>query len=84
MSFKDIFKETGETFDIQVIKEDTDLNYFDAPNLLREKGYRIKLETPTFFGTQIDLAKEYDIDQLKKDLEGFSVQIDGNKIFVSR
>lgn len=83
MSFIDKFTEQKETFSIEVIKG-TELkeNYLSAQKVLRELGYKIKLETRTKFGVQIDLAKKYPETQLKKDLKDFNFEIQGDIIFV--
>jgi len=51
-------------------------------DLLRGAGFKIKLVTPTSFGTQIDLAKVYDEDELKELLSNFDIKIKGKSLFV--
>lgn len=89
MSFTDYFKQTNEVFDIEaIIAEEFNIidnpNFMNAVNILRERGYKIKLETPTYFGVQIDFAKEYDESELKTLLVGFDITVDGDKIFIHK
>lgn len=50
--------------------------------ILRNSGYKIKLITPTIFGTQIDFAKKYDSEDLENLLSTFKIKIKGNSIFI--
>lgn len=50
--------------------------------VLRGAGYKIKLVTPTSFGTQIDFAKSYDPEAIKKVLKDFSIKIKGKSVFI--
>lgn len=89
MSFIDYFKKTNEHFDIEAIiaeefESDINPNFMNAVSILREQGYKIKLETPTYFGVQIDFAKEYDESELKTLLVGFDISFDGDKIFIHK
>lgn len=85
MSFIDKFTEQKEAFSISVVRDTQDTineNYLGAQKVLRGLGYKIKLETRTKFGVQIDLAKRYPENQLKKDLKGFDFEIQDDVVFV--
>ena len=51
-------------------------------DLLRSAGFKIKLVTATSFGTQIDLAKHYDPDEITNVLAEFKIKIKGQSIFI--
>lgn len=91
MSFREQFHDAEETFDIEVIKENDELfenslnearDYTEASQHLRGLGYKLKMETRTRFGTQIDLAKKYPERELKRDLKDFNYEIKDDSIFV--
>ena len=50
--------------------------------LLRSNGIKIRLVTPTSFGTQFDLAKIYDEDELKDLLKDYTIKIKGKSLFI--
>lgn len=54
----------------------------DPSEILRSNGFKIKLVTRTSFGTQVDLAKKYNPDDVSKALEGFNIKIKGQSIFI--
>jgi len=85
MSFIDILtKQESKKDDIiienkKIIKENKD----ESPEeILRSSGFKIRLVTPTSFGTQIDFAKQYDEAEIEKALEDFSIKIKGKSVFV--
>lgn len=51
-------------------------------DVLRNNGFKIRLVTSTSFGTQVDLAKKYNLDDVSKALEGFNIKIKGQSIFI--
>lgn len=53
-----------------------------AEDILRSAGYKIKLITPTAFGTQIDLAKQYSEDEINDVLSDFEIRVKGKSVFV--
>jgi hypothetical protein len=53
-----------------------------AEDILRSEGYKIKLITPTSFGTQIDLAKQYSEDEINDVLSDFEIRVKGKSVFV--
>lgn len=53
-----------------------------AEDILRSTGYKIKLITPTAFGTQIDLAKQYSEDEINDVLSDFEIRVKGKSVFV--
>lgn len=50
--------------------------------ILRGAGFKIKLVTPTSFGTQIDFAKQYDDEDITKVLSGFNIKIKNKSVFI--
>lgn len=50
--------------------------------ILRGAGYKIKLVTPTSFGTQFDLAKKYDDAAIKDLLKDFNIKIKDKSVFI--
>jgi len=50
--------------------------------LLRDAGKKIKLVTPTSFGTQIEFAKKYLDDEIEILLRGFNYKIKGKSVFI--
>lgn len=91
MSFRDKFNDAEENFNVEIIIDgsEPELNekfkdYTTASEHLRSLGYRLKMETRTQFGTQIDLSKKYPERDLKRDLKGYNFEIDGDKIFIKR
>lgn len=51
-------------------------------DLLRGNGIKIRLVTPTTFGTQIDFAKKYDDNEIKEILKDFTLKFKGNSVFI--
>jgi len=51
-------------------------------DLLRRAGIKIGLVTKTSFGTQIDLAKKYNHDDIMNILVNYNIKIKGQSIFV--
>lgn len=84
MSFIEKFNTAKEAFHIQSFQEESmnEMNYTKAQEHLRSLGYKIKLETKTRFGVQIDLSKNYPESQLKRDLKDFKFEIEDNFIFI--
>jgi hypothetical protein len=50
--------------------------------LLRKADIKIKLVTPTAFGTQFDLAKKYDEEEIKEILKDFDIKIKNKSVFI--
>lgn len=50
--------------------------------ILRDAGFKIKLVTPTAFGTQIDFAKKYQNEEVEKVLKDFNIKIKNNSVFI--
>lgn len=86
MSFQDKFTKQTDTFKIEsiIVTEETveSLDYLTIQEHLRSLGYKIKLETQTKFGIQIDLAKVYPEAELKRDLKGFNYELQEDVVFV--
>lgn len=86
MSFVEKFERQQDSFKIEVISDDlpevNESKYTSAQEHLRGLGYKIKLETVTRFGVQIDLAKVYPERDLKRDLKGYDFEIKGDVVFV--
>lgn len=50
--------------------------------VLRGAKFKIKLITPTAFGTQIDFAKKYPEEEIEKVLTGFNIKIKDKSVFI--
>jgi len=50
--------------------------------ILRAAGFKIRLITPTSFGTQIDFAKKYDDDDIEKLLKDFTIKLKNKSLFI--
>ncbi len=50
--------------------------------ILRSHGFKIKLVAPTKFGTQVDFAKKYEEEDIKKVLKGYTLKFDGKSVFI--
>ena len=50
--------------------------------ILRGAGYKIRLVTPTSFGTQIDFAKLYNPNEITKMLKDFQIKIKDKSVFI--
>lgn len=53
-----------------------------AEDVLRSAGYKVRLITPTSFGTQIDLAKSYNPTEITKVLSDFQIKIKDKSVFI--
>ncbi len=62
-----------------IVNEAKEIN---AEDVLRTNGYKIRLITPTSFGTQIDFAKLYNPDEIKKVLSNFQIKIKDKSVFI--
>lgn len=51
-------------------------------DVLRRANKKIKLVTPTSFGTQIEFMKLYDEDEIKELLKDFSIKIKNKSVFI--
>lgn len=56
----------------------------DPSSVLRQAGFKIKLVIKTAFGTQIDLAKKYNVNDVIGAMSGFNIRIKGQSVFVDR
>lgn len=72
-------KENVEISKKAIIKEEKEKK---PEEILRGAGIKIKMVTPTSFGTQIDFAKRYDEDEIKEILKNFSVKIKNKSVFI--
>ena len=50
--------------------------------LLRSNSFKIKLVTKTAFGKQIDFAKKYSDEEIKKVLSDYKIKIKDKSIFI--
>ena len=90
MKFSDLLKNDKQDSDIpkknsQILVESTknDLNEAKEPSeILRGAGKKIKLITPTSFGTQIDFAKKYEDEEIKDLLKDFTIKIKNKSVFI--
>lgn len=53
-----------------------------AEDVLRSNGFKIRLVTPTAFGTQIDFAKQYEEKDLQTALKDYNIKIKGKSVFI--
>ena len=51
-------------------------------DVLRRNNFKIKLITPTTFGTQIEFAKQYDDEEITQVLQDFSIKIKNKSVFI--
>jgi len=51
-------------------------------DILRKAGFKIKLITPTSFGTQIDFAKQYEEKDIETVLKDFQIKIKNKSVFI--
>ena len=50
--------------------------------VLRGAHFKIKLVTPTAFGTQIDFAKQYSNEEIEEVLKDFKIKIKNKSVFI--
>jgi len=75
---------------IKLLEAENNNDSNTAEKLLRNAGFKIKLVTPTSFGTQIEFFKQYDADELKKILstngttstDDITIKIKGKSVFI--
>ena len=70
---------------VDMLKEDIIIEKAKAElpdDVLRAAGFKIKLITPTAFGTQIDLAKRYKEEDIRTALDGFNIKIKNQSVFI--
>jgi hypothetical protein len=67
---------------IEAKQDDTITEAKKPEELLRGAGFKIRLVTPTSFGTQIDLAKSYNPDEITKVLIGFNLKFKDKSVFI--
>jgi len=68
----------------KTLKEEFELNENEYEDILIKNNIKIKSKFETKFGTEFQLAKKYDKEDIKKALKGFKVTFDGNSIFVTK
>lgn len=69
-------KQTEQPIPEMIVESD------NVVDVLRDNGYKIKLITPTSFGTQIDFARKYDEDELSDILKDVNYRIKGKSLFI--
>lgn len=88
MKFTDVLKngfETNKVVETKINESSKfDLNEKNETpeELLRKSKYKIKLVTPTAFGTQIEFSKMYNKDEIEELLSDFNLKFKGNSVFV--
>lgn len=88
MSFLNILKQSNEKVErepetiIVEAEKQVDEAEKKPEEVLRGAGYKIKLVTPTSFGTQIDFAKKYDPKEIEKALKDFTIKIKNKSVFI--
>jgi hypothetical protein len=88
MSFIELLNDTKDSKPNNIVEDVVyhvieDMNSEKPAEILRSGGFKIKLITPTSFGTQITFAKRFKESEIKKILKGFSIKFKGDKdIFI--
>jgi hypothetical protein len=88
MNFTELLKnENNKTieakFESAIVESENKIDEAKKPEeVLRGAGYKIKLVTPTSFGTQIDFAKKYNEDEIKDLLKDFTIKIKNKSVFI--
>jgi hypothetical protein len=87
MSFMDVLKrENVQKAPVQIQEQCTALveakETTKPEEVLRRAGFKIKLVTPTSFGTQIDFAKQYDPKEIENALKGFTIKLKNKSVFI--
>jgi len=86
MSFLEIFnnEKTSKQPEASITesKMQVEAKAQEPEKILRGAGYKIKLVTPTSFGTQIDFAKLYDEEEIKQLLKDFTIKIKQKSVFI--
>jgi len=83
MSFVKMLKDKNITEVIETPKRIIVESTKETPeDLLRNNNFKIKNIFPTKFGTEYVMAKEYDKDDIKAVLNGFTLKFDDKSIFV--
>jgi hypothetical protein len=76
-------KQITETKIIPVVKHEILQEKAQTPEqILRSADFKIKLITPTSFGTQIDFAKKYNDSEIKDLLKDFNIKIKDKSVFI--
>lgn len=74
--------ETQEKSEELLQGTDQILENKDALELLRTNNVKVRLVTPTSFGTQIDFAKKYDKEVIQEILKDYTIKIKNKSVFV--
>lgn len=88
MKFTDLIKEFNDentehaASNIKINEETIQEEEKKPEEILRGAGIKIKLVTPTSFGTQIDLAKSYDENEIKDLLKDYTIKLKNKSIFI--
>lgn len=71
-------KDPENISDFEEINEEAE----KPEDILRRAGFKIKLVTPTSFGTQIDFAKEYEEKLIKDVLPDLTLKFKNKSVFI--
>ena len=88
MKFSDLLTNSSSIFEEHAGVQSVETPYAiiaenkKAEEIIRAEGYKIKLVTKTAFGTQIDLAKKYDEEDIRKVLKDFNIKFKNNSLFI--
>ena len=89
MKFTDLLKDDKNVEDTSEDKATNSKNEVleesekkEPQEVLRGAGFKIKMITPTAFGTQIDFAKRYDADDIKDILSDYTIKIKDKSVFI--
>lgn len=81
--FKQFFKDdVVQEATAPVAKEKENKIKEKAEDILRNNGFKIKSVLMTSFGKQIDFAKKYPDEEVKKVLSSFNIKIKDKSIFI--
>ena len=75
-------KEKQKPEIITISEEKDEKDGKSAISILRDNNFKIRLVTPTSFGTQIDFAKKYEDDEIEEVLKDFSIKIKNKSVFI--
>lgn len=83
MYIKIINEAPNKADDKEIVQKSSKKKEEKPEDLLRRNGYKIKLVTPTSFGTQYTMAKAFNKEDIEKVLAGYNLKFKGDsEVFV--
>lgn len=82
MKFSDMLVKEVKQEALVEVQQEPKGKQLNPEEVLRDAKFKIKLITPTSFGTQIEFAKQYETDELDAVLKGFNYKIKGKSVFI--